>query len=414
MRIGAWHNLPSGGGMRQFQDHIEGLRRRGHYIHVWAPQSDSKQFINFHPSIRITTLPINAPIPHADIGFYSETSRFLAALDKHCQQVAHEMEEDGCQVLFAGACRSTRTPPLACHTQIPSAIYLGEPYRFLYEAMPSNPWQAADISPWRHPRQWIKDYSKHQAMRLQVAKEIRSAKAFDRILVNSHFSRESVLRAYGLDSTVCLLGVDTSRFTLPHTPKGYVVGLGAYVPEKNIELAIDAISLLAAPRPNLVWIGNVASPSYLEFLQRRALERDVNLMTKVGISEEELIDTLRMASCMIYTPHLEPFGYAPLEGGACHLPIVAVPEAGVRETVEHGITGLLAGGGAKALADALQTILSDPELAQRLGEGGHRAVEGKWNFKASIDRIERNLLEISKNDQTDSFPSTTIPSNSRK
>jgi glycosyltransferase involved in cell wall biosynthesis len=46
---------------------------------------------------------------------------------------------------------------------------------------------------------------------------------------------------------------------------------------------------------------------------------------------------------MAYAPRLEPLGLAPLEAGACGLPVVAVAEAGVRETVVDGITGSLTG-----------------------------------------------------------------------
>ena len=44
---------------------------------------------------------------------------------------------------------------------------------------------------------------------------------------------------------------------------------------------------------------------------------------------------IHSTAAMLYAPRLEPFGLAPLEANACGLPVIAVPEGGVRETVVH-------------------------------------------------------------------------------
>ena len=44
---------------------------------------------------------------------------------------------------------------------------------------------------------------------------------------------------------------------------------------------------------------------------------------------------------MIYMPHNEPFGFAPLEANACGTPVVALAEGGVKETVVTGVNGTL-------------------------------------------------------------------------
>ena len=40
----------------------------------------------------------------------------------------------------------------------------------------------------------------------------RQVRAYDLVLTNSYFSRENMLRSYGIDATVCYLGVDTDRY----------------------------------------------------------------------------------------------------------------------------------------------------------------------------------------------------------
>ena len=174
----------------------------------------------------------------------------------------------------------------------------------------------------------------------------------------------------------------------------FIVGLGAIVPEKRIALAINAIAEVSEPRPELVWIGNVANPRHLERMQRLARERAVTFRTEVGIPDKDLIDLLNRAAMLVYWPRLEPFGPAPLEANACGLPVVAVAEGGVRETILDSVNGLLVDDDPTALARGIQRLFADPSYALRLGNGGCDLVNQRWPLRASIDRLEQRLSEV--------------------
>ena len=83
---------------------------------------------------------------------------------------------------------------------------------------------------------------------------------------------------------------------------------------------------------------------------------------------------------MVYAPRLEPFGLAPLEAGACALPVVAVAEGGVRETVIDGETGLVSHAKPDLFAECIDAITGDSQLATRLGENGRRRVETSFSL----------------------------------
>ena len=60
-----------------------------------------------------------------------------------------------------------------------------------------------------------------------------------------------------------------------------------------------------------------------------------------------------------------------MEAMAARVPCVSTRLAGVPEMVEHGVTGLLVGEhDPAALADAIATLLQDPERAARMGRAG--------------------------------------------
>jgi glycosyltransferase involved in cell wall biosynthesis len=135
----------------------------------------------------------------------------------------------------------------------------------------------------------------------------------------------------------------------------------------------------------LVWVGNHVDQAYLDEVRKLAAELDVAFEPRVLVADDELLDLLSSASAMIYAPRLEPFGLAPLEAGACEVPVVA--EGGVRETVQNGINGLLVDANPGALADAITHILEDPILARRLGTGGHAKVKSFWSTEAATGRL---------------------------
>jgi glycosyltransferase involved in cell wall biosynthesis len=304
-------------------------------------------------------------------------------------------------ILFSSSCMIAGVAPIAQKVDFPSLIYLGEPKRNLHEARPSNPW-ALPANGRAHGlahrlRNMVTDISTCQGQRYQVTAEIRNARAFGRILVNSCFSRESVSRAYGLDSMVCYLGVDSTLFRpSSNARKPFVVGLGAFHEAKGIDRAIRAVGRVRPElRPDLVWIGNTPYGSAMADFTKLAAACGVQLRPFVRLPDDDLVEYLGTAALMLYTSRLEPFGFAPLEANACGTPVVGIAEGGVRETIRHGFNGFLAGNDdPDEIAAHMETLLENPGLASRMGADGRRFVEEEWNWGKAIDRLERNLFDV--------------------
>ena len=65
------------------------------------------------------------------------------------------------------------------------------------------------------------------------------------------------------------------------------------------------------------------------------------------------------------------------------LPVASTTAGGLAELIVHGETGLLSPPqDAEALAEHAVALLSDPDLARRLGQGGAAAVRSRhlWEF----------------------------------
>jgi glycosyltransferase involved in cell wall biosynthesis len=401
VKIAVWHNLRSGGGKRALYDHVVGLLARGHTLEAWCPPTADSEYLPLSSLIAEHVVDLAWPTSRLTdkFGITSVTARQLAAMDTHCRTCAEEIGRGGFDILFANCCVFFRTTPIGRFVRIPSVIYLGEPYRWLYEALPRLPWLAP---PRRAPslpkpsilKAAIRDCRDIRNLRLQAREEFENAAGFDRILVNSYFSRESVLRAYGLDADVCYLGINCDLFVDKNLNRTHsLVGLGSITWEKNVRFCIDAVGKLSAPRPTLIWVGNGADASYLREMKALAHSRQVVFEPKVAVPDSELIDILNHAMALLYAPRLEPFGLAPLEANACGVPVIAVAEGGVRETVVDQVNGLLVENNPGAMAEAIARLFSDPSLARKLGAKARRAVEENWDLNAAIDRLEQKLVQ---------------------
>jgi glycosyltransferase involved in cell wall biosynthesis len=405
MKIAVWHNLPSGGGKRALHSHVRGLVERGHTVEAWCPPTADQTYLPLGGLITEHVLPLSweERTPKSRLGnpaaYYHNIVSKIEAVDEHCRRCADEINGGGFDLLFAGSCLLSRVAPVGRHVNLPKVIYLQEPYRYLYEAADQLPWIAmprgeSNWSP-KGVVKFLRDLVRVQGLRILAREELQNARAFDAILVNSYFSRESILRAYGLDAKVCYLGIDTETFAdLGRARENFVIGVGAFVPQKNIRLVLEALGRLRGTRPRLVWVGNVGEPSYLEELKRHARSLGVDFEPRVRVTDAELVELLGRARMMVYAPRLEPFGFVPLEANACGLPVVGVMEGGLRETVVDGVNGLLAESDARSLAGAIERLIADEAYARRLGEGGRRLVAERWSLGASIDRLEERFAEI--------------------
>lgn len=413
MRIAIWHNLPSGGGKRALYYHVKGLVERGHYVESWCPSTADQSYLPLNTLITEHVKPFTwrPQEPKVRLGSwlapYFDIVNKLKEMDRHTLECAQEINRGGFDLLFANSCMFFRTTAIGRYVSLPRALYLQEPCRSLYEALPRSPWVALP-SPkryWEYPKflvKFVQNWIYLQGLRIQMREEIRNARIYDKILVNSLYSRESVLRAYGLDAEVCYLGIDTDVFREFDLPReDLVVGIGAFVPEKNIEFVIKAVGKLSAPRPRLVWVGNVGSSRYIEGLKQLAASLDVSFEPWLRVDDSAIVDLLNRAAVMAYAPRLEPFGLVPLEASACRLPVVAVAEGGVRETVIDGVNGLLVESNPRAMAQAIERLLNDFSFARALGNQGHRIVIERWTEEQAVDRLEQHLFSQLEDDDAD-------------
>jgi len=403
MKIAIWHNLPSGGGKRALYYHVKGLLEKGHHIEAWCPDSADTSYLPLKSMIKEHILPLSKEVMrpwysnHWRFRTYFSVKEKIERMRLHALDCANQIKQGDFDLLFANSCPLFATNPVGRLINLPSLLYLQEPYRPLYEAQPTHPWLQDEAEDIRKIDKEIISLCRLSGLRSQAKEERMNADAFDKILVNSFFSRESVLRAYGLESEVCYLGIDTDLFK-PQSKvrQRKVIGLGGIHHPKGIDRAIRALATIPAiKRPELEWVGNMTDDGYKRKMEDVAKSLGVNVTFKERVSDMELVDRLCEAQVMIYTSRLEPFGFAPLEACACETPVVAVAEGGVRETIKDGENGILVPTSEPSrVGEALLTLLDNPILRETLGRKARQHVIEQWTWARAVERIENYCFSV--------------------
>lgn len=195
-------------------------------------------------------------------------------------------------------------------------------------------------------------------------------------------------------------GLDLEQFQLvPGPRRSQVVAVGRLVEKKGFDVLIDAIGLLAGrgtPLPCVI----AGEGALAEELQARSAHAGVDHLVRfLGPLPQRQVRALVAESAVLAAPcvvgadgNADGLPTVLLEALALGTPCVSTRVTGIPEAVRHGETGLLVEpGDAQGLADALQLLIGDGELRERLATAGRRLAETEFDARAQA-RALRALL----------------------
>lgn len=171
---------------------------------------------------------------------------------------------------------------------------------------------------------------------------------------------------------------------------------------KGHDMLVRALPLVRAKIPQVQWvvIGDGSLRAGVEQLARSYAVTD-SIRFLGTVSDERRNSWLRRAHLLAMPSRLpagglagEGFGIVYTEAAAYGKPVVAGNVGGAIDAVLDGITGLLVDPlDPLAIAQAITTLLLDPQMAHRLGAAGReRARELEWPIIAR--RVQALLLEL--------------------
>jgi glycosyltransferase involved in cell wall biosynthesis len=196
-------------------------------------------------------------------------------------------------------------------------------------------------------------------------------------------------------------GIDLDSFPISRRDQGGPVRIGmakGFIDKYGVDILIKAVHCLVANGHNirLALAGRgYQLPEYVDLAKSLGIEDKVEFL---GFLKHEQIPDFLGAIDIFAMPSItdgESFGVAALEASATGLPVVATRVGGVPEVVIDGVTGILvARRNAQQLADALKTLIENPELRRQMGMAGREHVEKHYRWESNVKAMNSLYAEV--------------------
>lgn len=181
--------------------------------------------------------------------------------------------------------------------------------------------------------------------------------------------------------------------------EGRIFFAGTITPLKDIMMLLRALATVRRTRPwaHLHLAGRTADAAYeralRDFVVREGLQDHVRFLG--------LLDTPAMlheyASCALTAlpSRQEVLPMTVIESMAMGIPVVATRAGGLGDLIENGVSGALVDvGDDGAMATAIDTLLADAALRQRLGRNGKAAAEVRFRAAAVAARYRDVYMQV--------------------
>lgn len=236
-----------------------------------------------------------------------------------------------------------------------------------------NPWRKFTLSRW------------YGFLRMQkrVAQQARF------ILTPSEASKRDIAKDFGVDPSrmqVLLLGVDDGFQppTRPRVPGRILAMASADAPMKGIATLLEAFAKLRTERDLELLLVTAPKPGGKteKLIDKLSIKDSVRFVH--GISDAELVELMGSAEVACVPSLYEGFSLPTAELMACATPLIVSRAGAIPEVVgpDGYAAELVTPGDVGELAEALASLLDDPERRALLGANGRKRVDELFSWRA--------------------------------
>lgn len=405
----AWcHHGDAGGSKRAAFEMVRELSKRGHIIDEFiirasTPNLDhfplkpfvrhSSQMIFRHsmPRLRPYVLQAWASLPQS---LWRDRQIW-----KNLAQLAETINQEGYDIVHLDHYSTGLTVYLLPFLRLPTILYSHEASKARLAFLDDNKGkQGAFLHRWYS---WFCEQPLRLVGYRRNQQDIQLTRQAQLVLTNSHYSKEGFFQRYGCLATVCNYGVDIETFRpLSLAIEPMVLSVGRVVRPKQHHVVIEAVGMIEASwRPRVVIttpedVNRFEDPFYSAWLTRLAREKEVELEIRQTLCQNELAKLYNQAIALVFVPIMEPFGLVALEAMACGTPVIGVREAGIRESVIDGVTGILVERDSAQIATAIEYLQQHKDVRTKMSRQAVDYIRASWTWERTIDRYEHEVSRL--------------------
>jgi glycosyltransferase involved in cell wall biosynthesis len=372
------------------------LVRRGHSVTVVTPGDPSLSREDMFDGVRIIRFPLNLP---ADLTYGRVAQSRVSWLGRFARVAVMANYLEAQHRAIMAEARETPIDVIHAHWAIPTgpaavlaARKLGVPSVITMHGgdVYVNPEQGYDF-----PTRWY--------VRPALRWTLRHAGALTAITEDC---RQHALRAGAPDEHIRLVfnGTDLRRFSPGENGNRPDLRFGPHMifacrqlfPRKGIRFLLEAAAQLKPRFPDLkvVLAGDgFERPDLARLAADLGIGPDVHFLG--WVPNADLPPYYRAAAVSVIPSLEEGFGIPAAEAMGCEVAVVASDAGGLPEVVEHGVTGLVvARGDAGALAQAIGSLLADPDRRRAMGQAGRERALRLFDWDRSAEQFEQLYREV--------------------
>ena len=226
---------------------------------------------------------------------------------------------------------------------------------------------------------WAARYLLHRMRRWDAG----TANGVDHFVANSNFIAKRIWKVYRREAEVIYPPVDTESFTLQASKEDVYFTASRQVPNKRVDLIVEAFARL--PDKRLVVIGDGPEAPKI----RAKAGANVTLM---GYQPFEVLrDYMQRARAFLFAS-VEDLGIVPIEAQACGTPVIAFGKGGVLETVkgldaDHPTGVFYNSQEVSSLIDAVKRFEANLERFEPEKIRSHALTFDQTHFKENLKRF---------------------------
>ncbi|PAU95672.1 glycoside hydrolase [Aliifodinibius salipaludis] len=171
------------------------------------------------------------------------------------------------------------------------------------------------------------------------------------------------------------------------------------VPRKGMDVVLKALKEIVQQDPNVIYLLGGSGP---DASRLKALCNNLGLKDHVKflgrIAEQELPYYYSLADVFVMPaknnpPDVEGFGIVFLEANACGTPVIGSKTGGIPDAIVDGETGLLVDeNNIEELKIAISKLITNTDLAHKMGEAGRKRILSEINWDTSAQRILNGMV----------------------
>ncbi|MEA3453441.1 MAG: glycosyltransferase family 4 protein [Candidatus Caldatribacteriota bacterium] len=352
----------------------EAYERKGHEVYVFAPKVedyvDQEKNVFRYRSVNLTT-KVKYPLP---IPLSFRVKKVITEFNPDIVHIHHPFLLSSVAIMYGKRLGIPKI--LTIHTQYEQYAYYVSPVpeRVTHEAIKmiiSNLAYKTDCitTPSASMKELIEGYGIKN--RIEVIPNAIHLISFKE---DNELKRTEIKRKYNLkeDDKIILF-------------------VGRIASEKSIDKLIKALAIIKKRnngKEKLLIVGNGPAMDELKQLTQ-SLKVEEDVIFTGTVSYEEIQHYYKMAYVFTIASTTETFGIVTIEALASGTPVLAIKAPGAVDILTDGLDGLLVDDDVEKFANALEKIIREPELREKLSRGALKTSE-----KYSINTISERMLNL--------------------